>query len=471
MKKTVYYQLNFRLESPLAIGSGEGESTDKDIIVDKYGQPFIPGTSIAGVLRSCFCEDDKKNLFGNVKINTKTDDREFRDEAIESAIKVYDATLRTDASNCQSAYGSFFVTQRDCVALEDKVSAEGAKFDFQAVETGAAFTGFLELTGDNDAAQTAFESKIESALARFNTGELRLGAKTTRGYGQVSLTVKKKSFVIAEKPEKQEQETQATEQPGWLSDWLDFDMFNDSHWNGAETLALTEERKDSHIVIRLRNRAGISIREYSTEVSTKEETMPDYIQLSLHDKEKTPVIPGSSWAGVFRERFTAFTDIEARRNLFGYVDKKMDEDDDDDTPIARKSRITFSESRLSGGQWQKLTRNSLDRFSSATKDGNLYTEQTYYGGETELAITVDSELLTKYISPLSCVLKDLHFGYLAVGGLTAVGRGLFEIEKITVDGIDVTGKITSPDTVLTEKDIVSVEATSTDEGGEEHHAE
>ena len=38
MKKTVYYQLNFRLESPLAIGSGEGESTDKDIIVDKYGQ-------------------------------------------------------------------------------------------------------------------------------------------------------------------------------------------------------------------------------------------------------------------------------------------------------------------------------------------------------------------------------------------------------------------------------------------------
>ena len=255
MKKTVYYQLNFRLESPLAIGSGEGESTDKDIIVDKYGQPFIPGTSIAGVLRSCFCEDDKKNLFGNVKINTKTDDMEFRDEAIESAIKVYDATLRTDASNCQSAYGSFFVTQRDCVALEDKVSAEGAKFDFQAVETGAEFIGFLELTGDNDAAQTAFESKIESALARFNTGELRLGAKTTRGYGQVSLTVKKKCFVFPDK----------------LTDWLDFDMFNDAHWEKADTLTLSEDHKDSHIVIRLRNRAGISIREYSTEVSTKEE--------------------------------------------------------------------------------------------------------------------------------------------------------------------------------------------------------
>ena len=457
MKKTVYYQLNFRLESPLAIGSGEGESTDKDIIVDKYGQPFIPGTSIAGVLRSCF-KDDKKDrtfLFGDVVINTSTDDKDIQDEATESALKIYDATLRTDTSNCQSAYGSFFVTQRDCVVLEDKVSAEGAKFDFQAVETGAEFIGFLEFTGENDATQIAFESKIESALARFNTGELRLGAKTTRGYGQVSLTVKKKSFVFPDK----------------LTDWLDFDMFNDAHWSEADKLTLSEDHKKSHIVIRLRNKAGISIREYSTEVSTKEETMPDYMQLSLHDKEKTPVIPGSSWAGAFRERFTAFTDIEARRNLFGYVDKKLDEDDDDDTPSARKSRITFSESRLSGGQWKKLTRNSLDRFSSATKDGNLYTEQTYYGGETELEITVDSKLLKTYLSPLSCVLKDLHFGYLAVGGLTAVGRGLFEIKNITVDGIDVTGKITSPDTVLTEKDIVSVEAASTAKGGEEHHAE
>ena len=175
MKKTVYYQLNFRLESPLAIGSGEGESTDKDIIVDKYGQPFIPGSSIAGVLRSCFkdAEKDRTFLFGNVVINTSTDDKDIQDESTESALKIYDATPRTDASNCQSAYGSFFVTQRDCVALEDKVSAEGAKFDFQAVETGAEFIGFLELTGDNDAAQTAFESKIESALARFNTGERR----------------------------------------------------------------------------------------------------------------------------------------------------------------------------------------------------------------------------------------------------------------------------------------------------------
>ena len=246
------------------------------------------------------------------------------------------------------------------------------------------------------------------------------------------------------------------------SDWLKFDMFDDSDWNGTAPLVLSDERRNSHIVIKLKNRAGISIREYSTEVSTDKDNMPDYIHLSLHDDEKTPVIPGSSWAGAFRERFTVFTGTAAMRNLFGYVEQKKK---DETTPIARKSRITFSESRLSGGQWKKLTRNSLDRFSSATKEGNLYTEQTYYGGETELEIIVDREALHDAITPLSCVLKDLHFGYLAVGGLTAVGRGLFEITEVKVDGMDVTDKITSPDVVLNENDIIS------DKGGEEHNAE
>ena len=451
MKKTVYYRLTFKLESPLAIGSGAGESTDKDIIIDKYGHPFIPGTSIAGVLRSCIGDDDKALLFGDVKINTKTDDSQSDDDSMESRVRVYDALLsKRNTETTHSRYGGFYVTKRDCVALENKVSAEGAKFDFQAVETGAEYVGFLELTGETDELPS-YESNIESALAGFGTGELRLGAKTTRGYGKVSLTAQKRGFVISGDPEKSN-----------LSDWLKFDMFDDSDWNGTAPLVLSDERRNSHIVIKLKNRAGISIREYSTEVSTDKDNMPDYIHLSLHDDEKTPVIPGSSWAGAFRERFTVFTGTAAMRNLFGYVEQKKK---DETTPIARKSRITFSESRLSGGQWKKLTRNSLDRFSSATKEGNLYTEQTYYGGETELEIIVDREALHDAITPLSCVLKDLHFGYLAVGGLTAVGRGLFEITEVKVDGMDVTDKITSPDVVLNENDIIS------DKGGEEHNAE
>ena len=50
MKKTVYYRLHFTLESPLSIGSGAGESTDKDMIVDKYGIA-VGGVCIRSKLR------------------------------------------------------------------------------------------------------------------------------------------------------------------------------------------------------------------------------------------------------------------------------------------------------------------------------------------------------------------------------------------------------------------------------------
>lgn len=454
MKKTVYYRLHFTLESPLSIGSGEGESTDKDIIVDKYGTPFIPGTSIAGVLRSSMKENVREHLFGYVRINSKADGTasEGDDESRESTVKVYDALLDTQSDYGSPEYGRFYITERDSVALKDKVSADGAKFDFQAVETGAKFIGYLELTIPGTEENTPEEQEIESSLAQFNSGDLRLGSKTTRGCGEVSVEVKKKTFAFT------------CDENNRRGDWLLFDMFDENEWKDAASLKLSAETDNVHIVLELKNKAGISIREYSTEVSTKDENKPDYMQLSLHNADKTPVIPGSSWAGAFRERFRNFTrqEKEAVRELFGYVDQ---EKTSADKKSVQKSKITFSESRISGGQWKILTRNSIDRFSSATKDGNLYTEQTYYGGATRLEIIADRETLAKYITQFSCVLKDLHFGYLAVGGLTAVGRGLFEIKRMTVDGADVTDRITLPDGVLTEKDIVC------DKGGEENHAE
>ena len=453
MKKTVYYRLHFTLESPLSIGSGAGESTDKDMIVDKYGTPFIPGTSLAGVLRSSMKDKkEQEHLFGSVRINTKADGAasDSGDDSRESAVKVYDALLDTQSDNGSEEYGRFYITERDSVALKDKVSAEGAKFDFQAVETGAKFIGYLELTVPGTEENTPEEQKIENALAQLNSGDLRLGAKTTRGCGEVSVEVKKKTFAFT-RDENDQRDA-----------WLLFDMFDESVWKDVAPLAISAETQNIHIVMELKNKAGVSIREYSTDISTEDENKPDYLQLSLHNADKTPVIPGSSWAGAFRERFGQFTCKDAVEDLFGYVTQGKPSGD---KKPARKSRITLSESQLFGGQWKNLTRNSIDRFSSATKDGNLYTEQTYYGGATRLEIIADRKTLAKYITPFSCVLKDLHNGYLAVGGLTAVGRGLFAIVKMTVDGADVTDRITSPDGVLTEQDIVC------EKGGEENHAE
>ena len=72
----------------------------------------------------------------------------------------------------------------------------------------------------------------------------------------------------------------------------------------------------------------------------------------------------------------------------------------------------------------------------ATKSGALYTERTYYGGETELSLTLPAKATDIAVAAIGACLMDLDKGYLAVGGLTSVGRGLFKIIGISSDGKD-----------------------------------
>ena len=395
------YRLDISLCSPLSIGSGTSESTDKDVIVDRSGVPFIPATSIAGVLRGWIERKNEKAvvdaIFGNIE-----------NEGENSLVRVYDGLC---VNHSKKAY---FITVRDMVALKDKVNIKGAKFDMEAVETGTRFTAYLELLSDvasnaKTEAQIDISAQLESALAALNAGELRLGTKTSRGYGEVSVMCKKKEFC----------EPLA---------WIDFDMTNDDAWSDADAVEL-KYAVCSKITLGLRLKGGLSIREYTTEPGTPDMPMPDYRQLALHteqEKEKTvPVIPGTSWAGAIRERYAQF-DSATVETMFGYVLQKPE----DGKVSAQKSVIQFGESRITGGTWKTVTLNAIDRFSGGTKSGALYTEETYYGGETALTVFFAQPPERKQLQILCACFADLHNGYLSVGGLTAVGRGLFEIVSI-----------------------------------------
>lgn len=59
-----------------------------------------------------------------------------------------------------------------------------------------------------------------------------------------------------------------------------------------------------------------------------------------------------------------------------------------------------------------------------------------YNGKTELMFTVSSDISEKEKMCLSAVIYYLNCGYLSVGGLMAVGRGMFTVERIKLNGID-----------------------------------
>lgn len=389
MNRIKYFSIVFELASPLAIGSGENANTDSDIILDNSGKPTIPATAIAGVFRNYL---NKKDIFGNIDEN----------DPAESKIRFYDAQLISDSS---------FTTVRDSVKLEDKVGVNGAKFDMEAVETGISFETVIELKDDGSDA----ESDILRTLEAINAGFLRIGSKTSRGYGRLKVvSLKKAEFTL----------------PDDKAKWLDFDLFNAEDKCYKETALPDSADNFISIKMKLKQNGAVSIRSYTVK-NADDISSADYIQLSL--KDGTPVIPGTSWAGAFRDRFRQLSNDTLAKELFGYVDTvKLSQ---------KKSLIYFSESEIVGGEMKVITRNSIDRFTAGTKDGALYTEKTCYNGSCGLEIFINKNGLEdaeKNIALICAVICDLDKGYLAVGGLTSVGRGMFTVENITVNGADVT---------------------------------
>jgi CRISPR/Cas system CSM-associated protein Csm3 (group 7 of RAMP superfamily) len=394
----------------MSIGSGKEDETDGDIVLNSKNEPYIPGTSLAGIYRSLFDETKQKKFFGYIKKAGEKAENDKKQEPahLQSSIVVYDG-------KCTN-YKKGDVSKRDSVKLDEyKVAETGAKFDFQIAETGLEFISYIELDKNHTAEmEKAVENTIIPAL---NSSKIALGHKTTRGYGKVSATCQKKEFDLSAE----------------LDNWLDFDMFEDKDWEHAKDIGIAKNDLDFEIIkIPLIQTGAVSIRRYVTEAAKKKgDSVPDYEQLTL--KDDSPVIPGTSWAGAFRHRIQSYgIDEQKIDNLFGYVNISKKE--------SKKSKIYFSEtdlSNLSDGKFKQITRNSIDRFSAGTKEGALFTEKTYYNGKTTLEIRLDKDadsIMKKLV--YSCVL-DLCLGYLAVGGLTAIGHGMFELqrdEKITVDG-------------------------------------
>ena len=124
-------------------------------------------------------------------------------------------------------------------------------------------------------------------------------------------------------------------------------------------------------------------------------------------------------------------DVDGKDSIFGYVIN------DSDSKKAR-SIIRFSETSLEGAKGKILSRNAIDRFSGGTKDGALFTEKTYYGGKGDLVISWRSneKMPDKEVAALAAAITDLHFGFMAVGGETSIGRGLFAITEIDGEKID-----------------------------------
>ena len=420
-----YLRMQFELASSMSIGSGNNDQTDSDVLRDSRGIPYIPGTAAAGATRHVLEDNgiisrkEGKKLFGDVSISKDTDGSEPREDAKSSRIIFTDSLMDKD-----SEVRGFHVSTRDQVALDEfKTARTGAKFDMEVLEPGVRFTIIIE---ENIPEGDDADQKILDLIAEiWKRGLIRFGTKTTRGYGQIRVLKTETchfDFSNAEEIER----------------WLDFDPATDHSplWKDHQHVCISAAGNVDavlHLELSQMPGSGISIRRYSTEVGNDNGAAPDFLQMTSHNSagESVPVIPGTSWAGAFHHHMSSlFADHAFLEDYYG----KAGQENDSKTKV--KSLITFSESFLEGAKPKVLSRNAIDRFSGGAADTALYTEQTYYGGRTILTIslkkpgTVDDDENEKFLNALAASAADLDAGILSVGGETAIGRGLFQVNAV-----------------------------------------
>lgn len=407
--KKNYIRIEFTAASPLLIGSSSSTNTDCDVLRNSRNKPYIPGSSIAGALRDAMKADGMNvdHYFGFIEKNTGSGNS----DAGESRLVFHDAVLKD---------GKFTVNVRDHVCLDEfKTAVDGAKFDTEVLEAGAVFVTVIEQNcTEND------QDILEPIASVFINESITFGAKTVRGFGRITaVKVMEESFDL----------TDAEDTKKWLS----FKPYEESSWKNTFTPEETESDECS-LNLELELIGGISIRRYTTEVAPKGESVPDYRQLTALDEKgnSLPVIPGSSWAGAIMHRIFDFGEALSE---YKWEDDEKNEHDGDYFGFVRgndkmKSQITFSESRIAGGADKEISRNAIDRFSGGTVNGALFTERMHYGGTCELRIGFiqpkNKCYSQEFLNAFAAALTDLHNGYLAVGGLTAVGRGVFRIIKV-----------------------------------------
>ncbi|MDR1532355.1 MAG: RAMP superfamily CRISPR-associated protein [Clostridiales bacterium] len=395
----IYFKAALTAVSPLIIGSGAEDNSDKDVCLDADERPYIPATALAGVCRHYFPQSPATDEIFGKQLLTK------EDKGVKSKIIFYDAVCEGDSPEVPPPA----ISLRDSVKLgEYRIAEDGAKFDYEIVEAGAKFVFRMEYDG-------AWEV-IKKIVEGINSGDILLGAKTTRGFGRLKVDMDTAKILEIDLDKE-------------IDKYINFKWADvTGEYNALKPVPIARSALYETLVLDFSVSSYLFIRNYATLAVADNGKFVDAEQLT--DNNGRPVISGAAWAGVFRHHFArvlkkagyAPNARDLENNLFGIVEedgKKM------------RSRIIFSDSVIESATLRNRTRTAVDRFTGGAGDGLLFTTRPAYGGGGTLEIKLpkgvsNGELIKSVINV--CV-EDINEGFLNIGGESSVGAGFLKVTK------------------------------------------
>lgn len=433
IKETILIEGTLELLSPLLVGDGEKQSELIDMLAlrNRNGKAYIPGTSMAGVLRhtlGSYLDYDmalqqvlRDILFGSIQ------DADV--EANQSALRFFDVVLE----NAQ-------VTQRDGVSLMygSRIAKEGQLYDYEAIDRGAKGDFLMECIlreGHIKSLRTYLEKKDgntwdDSAVLEFLENTVRclvnilfsgvaVGKFTTKGFGKIQV-----------------QDCKATQ----------YRLKSNAsirHWLYRETSTCAEDATytGTHITPKQETLVMKVSANIATSLIVRTQGDNPAIDSTMLTSQGDYVIPGSSVKGVIRHHTQYILEkmglwevwntpnqegVTRFDTLFGGMKKVNNV-----VTGLVKSRVSVDEVYIKKSKQvvaKPQTRNRIDRFTGGTIDSALFTEEPIWQVNSNADGTISIELEVKHCTPEEAglfiiVFRDLWMGKLTFGGEASVGRG------------------------------------------------
>ena len=424
--RRLYARGTWKLRSVAHFGGDETGIADMCLLRDPKGKPFISGASIAGAARSYLAKcllpwaqysdsdgidkepKELKKLFGGA-----------RNDDTMSALIVADAP-------CVSEQENTFIRDGVRIVAESGTAAEGAKFDVEVMERDTEF--LLEFVciirkGDGEL-KSKFENLFKALLHGFENEDIRLGARTRRGYGRGLV-------------ESWNMRDLKMSNPQHVMSWLSGNVWDSDE--GKTELKPIPLQKDQRNYFRIEADFQLctSLLIRSSSGDPKD---PDMVH--LHSNEK-PVIPGTSFAGAFRHRAALIAnaigwkrknkDADAVCDMFGPVHKQDEKREETQQTGLWASRVSIEERLVKKVEplWQD--RVAIDRFTGGSLQSALFNEKPVYPitlkektkTNVRLRLTLEEPEKAE-IGLLLLTLRDFWYGNAAIGGETSNGRGTLQ---------------------------------------------
>ena len=434
------------LKTPLAIGSGNKNiKTDSVVAKDVNGLPYIPGTTLAGLIRHALHEGKVQRQMG---WQEKEGDEGSRLIITEAKLLSADGTPIDGLSSRQDTITRLCreLPIRQHVRINSQGTAvEGGKFDEEIVPKGTRFCFECELLCEEKC-----DDLMDKVIAILQTNDFRIGSGSRSGFGQIAVIKVWRKLLDLSKPEE-------------LALYLQKSSSLTPLWSGFEEVPTQVLSSNSYIRYQLHLQPtdfmffGSGLGDERSDMTFVREPMIEWDGDHAHvvAREQVVLIPASSVKGALAHRTAYhynklegfFADNQPIEELEDYGGKGKEavkilfgSEGNSEGKDKHRGRILFSDfikERKKSSEAKVLNHVKIDRFTGGAMDGALFSEEVLYasGESFDMELLLHKQEIKEghVIPAFEAALIDLCKGFLPLGGGVNKGFGTFT-GSLTKDG-------------------------------------